>query len=192
GAMARLIDQGKVRHLGLSEAAVETIRRAHAIHPITALQCEYSLWSRDIESEILPVTIELGIAFVAYSPLGRGMFGGDVTGPDSLAEGDRRRDHPRFQGDNLARNVELVEPVRKLAAAKGATVAQIALAWLLARAENIFAIPGTRRIDHLEANAAVPEIILTADEIARLDAEIPVDAVQGTRYPAGAMAALNR
>jgi aryl-alcohol dehydrogenase-like predicted oxidoreductase len=180
GAMARLIEPGKVRYLGLSEAGPATIRRAHATHPITALQSEYSLWSREIESEILPVTIQLGIGFVAYSPLGRGMFGGDVTGPDSLAEGDRRRDHPRFQGDNLARNVELVEPVRKLAAAKGATVAQIALAWPLARAENIFAIPGTRRVDHLEANAAVPEITLTPDEIARLDAEIPTDAMQGT------------
>ncbi|MBT3533234.1 MAG: aldo/keto reductase [Rhodospirillaceae bacterium] len=192
GAMARLIEQGKVRHLGLSEAAVETVRRAHATHPITALQSEYSLWSREVEDALVPVTAELGIGFVAYSPLGRGMFGGDITGPDSLAEGDRRRDHPRFQGENLEQNVQLVEPVRQLAAAKGVTTAQIALAWLLSRGEHIFAIPGTRRVDHLKANAAVPDIVLTADEIAGLDAEIQQDAVQGTRYPAGAMAALNR
>lgn len=192
GAMARLIEQGKVRHLGLSEAAEETVRRAHATHPITALQTEYSLWSRDVESQILPLTAELGIAFVAYSPLGRGMFGGDVTGPDSLPEGDRRRDHPRFQGENLARNLELVEPVRELGAARGCTTAQIALAWLLSRADNVFAIPGTRRIKHLEANAAAAEITLTADEISRLDEAISPGAAQGTRYPAGQMAVLNR
>jgi aryl-alcohol dehydrogenase-like predicted oxidoreductase len=190
--MSRLIEQGKVRYLGLSEAAVDTVRRAHATYPITALQCEYSLWSREVENEIVPLTGELGIGFVAYSPLGRGIFGGDVTGPDSLAEGDRRRDHPRYQGENLARNLELVEPVRKLASAKGITVAQVALAWLLSRSENIFAIPGTRRIAHLDANAAVPDIILTPDEISQLDAEIQPNAAQGTRYPAAAMAALNR
>ena len=192
GAMSRLIEQGKVRYLGLSEAAVDTVRRAHATYPITELQCEYSLWSREVENEIVPLTRELGIGFVAYSPLGRGIFGGDVTGPDSLAEGDRRRDHPRYQGENLARNLELVEPVRKLASAKGITVAQVALAWLLSRSENIFAIPGTRRIAHLDANAAVPDIILTPDEISQLDAEIQPNAAQGTRYPAAAMAALNR
>ena len=192
GAMARLIDQGKVRHLGLSEAAEETIRRAHATHPIAALQTEYSLWSRDVESGILPLTAELGIGFVAYSPLGRGIFGGEVTGPDSLAEGDRRRDHPRYQGDNLARNLKLVEPVRELAAAKGCTTAQIALAWLLARGDNVFAIPGTRRIEHLEANAAAADITLTPDEIATLDTAILPGAAQGTRYPSGQMAALNR
>ncbi|MDA1097955.1 MAG: aldo/keto reductase [Proteobacteria bacterium] len=192
GAMARLIEQGKVRYLGLSEAAEETVRRAHATHPITALQTEYSLWSRDVENQILPLTVELGIGFVAYSPLGRGIFGGDVSGPDSLSEGDRRRGHPRFQGENLARNLELVEPVRELGAARGCTPAQIALAWLLSRAENVFAIPGTRRIGHLEANAAAADIVLTPDEISRLDAAIAPGAAQGTRYPAAQMAVLNR
>ena len=133
GAMARLIEQGKVRYLGLSEAAEETVRRAHATHPIAALQTEYSLWSRDVEAHVLALTAELGIGFVAYSPLGRGIFGGEVTGPESLAEGDRRRDHPRFQGDNLARNLKLVEPVRELARATNCSPAQIALAWVLSR-----------------------------------------------------------
>lgn len=192
GAMARLIDQGKVRYLGLSEASVETIRRAHATQPIAALQTEYSLWSRDVESQILPLTVELGIGFVAYSPLGRGIFGGEVTGPDSLAEGDRRRDHPRYQGDNLARNLKLVEPVRDLAAGRGCTTAQIALAWLLSRAENIFAIPGTRRMAHLEANAAAADITLSQDEISQLDEAIVPGAAEGTRYPEGQMAVLNR
>lgn len=192
GAMARLIEQGKVRHLGLCEAAEDTIRRAHATHPITALQTEYSLWTRDVEGHVLPLTAELGIGFVAYSPLGRGIFGGEVTGPESLAEGDRRRDHPRFQGDNLARNLELVAPVRALAAAKGCTPAQIALAWLLSRAEHLVAIPGTRRVDHLEANAAAAEIALSAAEVAELDAAIPPGAAQGTRYPARQMAAVHR
>ena len=192
GAMARLIEQGKVRFIGLSEAAEETVRRAHATHPITALQTEYSLWSRDVEAHVLALTAELGIGFVAYSPLGRGIFGGELVGPESLAEGDRRRDHPRFQGDNLARNLELVEPVRALAEAKGRTPAEIALAWLLSRGEHVVAIPGTRRIDHLEANAAAAEIVLDPAEIAELDAAIPPGAAQGTRYPAGQMAAVHR
>ena len=128
GAMARLIEQGKVRYLGLSEAAVKTIRRAHATNPIAALQTKFSLWSHDVESEILPLTVKLGIGFVAFSPLGRGIFGGDVTGPDSLAEGDRRRNHPRYQGENLARKLKLVEPAHEPAAARGCTTAQIALA----------------------------------------------------------------
>ena len=161
--MARLIEQGKVRYLGLSEAAVKTIRRAHAAHPIAALQTEYSLWSHDVESETLLLTAELGIGFVAYSPLGRGIFGGDVTGPDSLAEGDRRRNHPRYQGENLARKLKLVKLANELPAARGCTTAQIALAWLLSRAGNIFAIPGTGRIAHLEANAAAADIKLSPD-----------------------------
>ncbi len=192
GAMARLVEQGKVRCLGLSEAAEDTLRRAHATHPIAALQTEYSLWSRDVENHVLPLTAELGIGFVAYSPLGRGIFGGEVTGPESLGEGDRRRDHPRFQGDNLARNLNLVEPVRELAQAKGCTPAEIALAWLLARAEHLVAIPGTRRIEHLEANAAAADLVLTAEEIAALDAAIPPGAAQGTRYPASQMAVVHR
>ena len=141
---------------------------------------------------MLPLTAELGIGFVAYSPLGRGIFGGDISGPESLVEGDRRRDHPRFQGENLARNLALVEPVRELASAKGHTTAQIALAWVLARAEHVFAIPGTRRIDHLESNAAAADIALSPDEIARLDGAIPPDAAEGTRYPEGQMAVLHR
>ena len=192
GAMARLIEQGKVRYLGLSEAAEETVRRAHATHPIAALQTEYSLWSRDVEAHVLALTAELGIGFVAYSPLGRGIFGGEVTGPESLAEGDRRRDHPRFQGDNLARNLKLVEPVRELARARNCSPAQIALAWVLSRSGHVVAIPGTQRTDHLEANAAAADIALSADEIARLDAAIPPGAAEGTRYPAGQMAVVHR
>ncbi|MGH8736625.1 MAG: aldo/keto reductase [Burkholderiales bacterium] len=187
GAMKRLVEQGKVRHLGLSEAAPQTIRRAHAVHPIAALQTEYSLWSRDVEAGILPVCRELGIGFVAYSPLGRGVFGGEIDGAESLGEGDRRRDHPRFQGDNLKANLALVEPVRRIAAAKGRSPAQIALAWLLAKGDDIVPIPGTRRIEHLEANVAAAEIALTAEEIAQLDAACPPGAAQGTRYPAGQM-----
>ena len=192
GAMARLIEQGKVRHLGMSEASEETLRRGHATHPIAALQTEYSLWSRDVEQHMLPLTAELGIAFVAYSPLGRGIFGGDIKDAASLAEGDRRRDHPRFQGEALARNLKLVEPVRDLAARKGVAPAQIALAWVLARGDHVIAIPGTQRIAHLEANAAAADIELSADEIAMLDAAVPPGAAEGTRYPAAQMAVLHR
>tara|TARA_R110002167_G_scaffold286626_1_gene491521 strand:+ start:50 stop:1033 length:984 start_codon:yes stop_codon:yes gene_type:complete len=192
GAMARLIEQGKVRHLGLSEAAEDTVRRGHATHPIAALQTEYSLWSRDVEQHMLPLTAELGIGFVAYSPLGRGIFGGDIKGADSLAEGDRRRDHPRFQGEALERNLKLVEPVRALAERKGCTPAQIALAWLLARGEHVIAIPGTQRVGHLEANAAAADIALTAEEIAGLDAALPLGAAEGTRYPEAQMKVLHR
>ena len=192
GAMARLVEQGKVRHLGMSEAAPETLRRGHAAHPIAALQTEYSLWSRDVEAHMLPLTKELGIGFVAYSPLGRGMFGGDVTGAESLADGDRRRDHPRFQGENLKRNLKLLKPVRDLAATRGCSPAQIALAWLLSRGGHVFAIPGTQRVKHLESNAAVADIQLSAQEIAGLDAAIPPGAAEGTRYPAGQMAVIHR
>ena len=187
GAMARLIEQGKVRHIGLSEAAPDTLKRGHATHPIAALQTEYSLWSRDAEAHMLPLTRELGIGYMAYSPLGRGIFGGQVTGPDSLAEGDRRRDHPRYQGENLARNLKLVEPVSRLAAAKGCTTAQIALAWILAKFDHVVAIPGTNKVAHLEANAAAADVILTAAEVAALVAAIPPGAAQGTRYPEGQM-----
>jgi aryl-alcohol dehydrogenase-like predicted oxidoreductase len=192
GAMARLIEQGKVRAIGLSEAAEDTLRRGHATHPIAALQTEYSLWSREVEQHMLPLTAELGIGFVAYSPLGRGIFGGAIDGADSLAEGDRRRAHPRFQGDNLAHNLGVIEPVKALAGAKGRSPAEIALAWLLARGDHMVAIPGTQRIDHLESNAAAAEIVLSTDEIAELDAAIPPGAAQGTRYPAAQMTALHR
>ena len=192
GAMARLVGQGKVLHLGLSEAAPTTIRRAHAVHPIAALQTEYSLWTREAESEILPLCRELGIGYVAYSPLGRGIFGGAIDGPGSLAEGDRRKAHPRFQAENLRANLALVEPVKRIAAARGCTPAQIALAWLLAKGNDIVPIPGTRRVDHLEANAAAASLALNADEMATLDAACPPGAARGTRYPAAAMAKLNR
>lgn len=191
GAMARLVEQGKVRFLGLSEAAPDTIRRAHAVHPISALQTEYSLWSRDSEQHVLPLTAELGIGYVAYSPLGRGMLGGEVAGADSIGEGDRRAEHPRFQGDNLAHNLALVEKLRAVADAKGCTPAQIAIAWVLARADNIVAIPGTRRVRHLEANAAAADIVLTAADMAALDAAFPPGAAQGDRYPAAQLAMLH-
>jgi aryl-alcohol dehydrogenase-like predicted oxidoreductase len=191
GAMKRLVAQGKVRHLGLSEASAQTIRRAHAVHPIAALQTEYSLWTRDAEAEVLPLCRELGIGYVAYSPLGRGLFGGAITGPESLAEGDRRRAHPRFQDANLRANVALLEPVQRIAARRGCTPAQVALAWLLAKGEHIVPIPGTRRVDHLEANAAAVDIALAPEDLAALDAACPPGAAQGARYPAGAMAKLN-
>jgi len=191
GAMKRLVEQGKVRYLGLSEAAPATIRRAHKVHPIAALQTEYSLWTRDAEAEILPVCRELGIGYVAYSPLGRGIFGGEIKGADSLAESDRRKAHPRFQGENLQANVRLADAVRALAAKKGCSPAQLALAWLLAKGGDIVPIPGTRRIDHLEANAAAVDLTLSAAEIAALEAACPAGAAKGTRYPAGAMARLN-
>ena len=192
GAMARLVEQGKVRYLGLSEAAEETVRRAHSTHPIAALQTEYSLWSRDAESHVLPLTLELEIGFVAYAPLGRGIFGGDLRRPEDLAEGDRRRDYPRFQGENLTRNLDLIETLRDLASAKGCSPAQIALAWLLSRSDHVVAIPGTQRIDHLEANAAAAEIRLTAKEVIVLDAAFPSGVAHGARYAAGHMAAVHR
>ncbi len=193
GAMARLIEQGKVRHIGLSEAAEETIRRAHAVHPITALQTEYSLWSRDVERHVLALTAELGIGFVAYSPLGRGIFGGDLgAAPDGLAEGDRRRDYPRFQGENFVRNLALVEPLSALASAKGCSPAQLALAWVLSQSNNVVAIPGTQRLDHLEANAAAAEITLATEEVAQLDAAFPSGIAHGARYAAGHLAAVHR
>jgi len=191
GAMARLVEQGKVRYLGLSEAAPQTLRRAHKVHPISALQTEYSLWSRDAEAEILPACRELGVGYVAYSPLGRGIFGGEIRGAENLAENDRRKAHPRFQGENLAANVKLGAAVDAMAQAKGVSAAQLALAWLLAKGGDIVPIPGTRRIDHLEANAAATRIALSAADIAALEAACPPGAAKGTRYPAAAMTKLN-
>jgi aryl-alcohol dehydrogenase-like predicted oxidoreductase len=191
GAMSRLIEQGKVRYLGLSEAAPDTIRRGCATYPIIALQTEYSLWTRDAESDVLPLCAELGIAYVAYSPLGRGMFGGAITDPSSLTEGDRRREHPRFQEANLQQNLKLVEPVRELAAAKGCSPAQIALAWVLSQGEHVVPIPGTRRADHLENNAAALDVILDPDERAFLGEAVPPGAAAGTRYPPGGMKMLH-
>ena len=183
GAMAGLVQEGKVRHLGLSEAAPDTIRRAHAVHPITALQSEYSLWTRDPEAEVLPTVRELGIGFVAYSPLGRGFLCGQIRSADDLDERDFRRRGPRFQEDNLQRNLELVREVEKLAAEKGTTRSQVALAWVLARGDDIVPIPGTKRRSYLEENAAAAAIELTPEDVERLERAFPLGVAAGDRYP---------
>jgi aryl-alcohol dehydrogenase-like predicted oxidoreductase len=182
GAMAELVREGKVRYLGLSEAAAETIRRAHAVHPISALQSEYSLWSRDPEDEVLPTVRELGIGFVAYSPLGRGFLTGRIHSLDDLEEDDYRRMSPRFRGDNFARNLTLVERVRELAEAKGVTASQLALAWVSAQGEDIVPIPGTKHVSYLEENAAASGIELSQDELARIDEAAPQGIAAGERY----------
>ena len=192
GAMADLVKEGKVRWLGLSEAAPETIRRAHAVHPIAALQTEYSLWTRDPEDELRALTEQLGITFVAYSPLGRGFLTGELKSPDDLAPDDWRRHNPRFQGGNFRKNLELVEELETLARDKGTTAAQLALAWLLTRGERVVPIPGMRRIERLEENSAAAYITLTENELHRLELIAPVGAAAGTRYPEPMMAALNR
>jgi aryl-alcohol dehydrogenase-like predicted oxidoreductase len=183
GAMKGLVEQGKVRYLGLSEAAPDTIRRAHEVHPISALQTEYSLWSRDPEDEILPTVRELGIGFVAYSPLGRGFLSGEIKSVGDLAEDDFRRSNPRFQGENFQRNLDLVERVTEIAAEKGVAPSQLALAWLLHQGEDIVPIPGTKRREYLEQNAAAADISLSEDELARIDEAAPVGAASGDRYP---------
>jgi aryl-alcohol dehydrogenase-like predicted oxidoreductase len=180
GAMAELIAEGKVRYLGLSEAAPETLRRANAVHQITALQTEYSLWSRDPEDEILPTCRELGIGFVAYAPLGRGFLTGQIKTLDDLADDDFRRRDPRFQGENLQRNLDLVAKVQELAAAKGVTAPQLALAWVLAQGDDIVAIPGTKRRSRLEENVAAADVELSADELAQIADVVPE--VAGERY----------
>jgi aryl-alcohol dehydrogenase-like predicted oxidoreductase len=190
GAMAELVQEGKVRYLGLSEAAPETIRRAHAVHPISALQTEYSLWTRDPEVEILPTVRELGIGFVAYSPLGRGFLTGRLRSVEDLEETDFRRRGPRFQEENLRQNLALVAEVETLAAEKGVTPSQLALAWVLARGDDIVPIPGTKRRKYLEENAAAAEIELTPEEIDRLEQAFPVGAAAGDRYPD--MSSVNR
>ncbi|RNE66596.1 aldo/keto reductase [Cryobacterium tepidiphilum] len=187
GALADLISEGKIRHYGLSEAAPATIRRAHAVHPVTALQTEYSLWSRDPESEILPLVRELGIGFVPYSPLGRGFLTGAIRSLDQLDEDDFRRHNPRFAGENLTANIRIVEHVDAVAREIGATPAQVALAWLLAQGDDIAPIPGTKRVSRLEENVAADAIALTADQLATLDA---IDAPAGDRY--ADMTPLNR
>jgi aryl-alcohol dehydrogenase-like predicted oxidoreductase len=191
GAMAELVAAGKVRYLGLSEAAPETIRRAHAVHPISALQTEYSLWTRDPEEELLELTRQLGITFVAYSPLGRGFLTGSLKSPDDLAPDDWRRNNPRFQGDNFRKNLELVEELETMARDKGTTTAQLALAWLLTRGKHVVPIPGSRRIDRLEENTAAADIKLTENELHRLELIAPFGAAAGLRYPEPMMAALN-
>jgi aryl-alcohol dehydrogenase-like predicted oxidoreductase len=192
GAMQRLVEEGKVRYLGLSEASAETIRRAHAIHPIAALQSEYSLWTRDVEEEILPTCRELGLGFVAYSPLGRGFLTGQFQKPEDLPENDRRRMFPRFQEENFEQNLRLVERVKEIAAAKNCTPAQLALAWVLAQGDDIVPIPGTKRRAYLEQNAKALEVELTAEDLARISEVARPDAVAGTRYPEAAMASVNR
>ena len=192
GAMAELVRAGKVRWLGLSEAAPATIRRAHAVHPISALQTEYSLWSRDPEGELLDTVRELGIAFVPYSPLGRGFLTGSIRNIEDLAANDWRRHSPRFQGKAFAANVRLADTVQAMAAERGCTAAQLALAWLLAQGPDIVPIPGTRSVERLQDNLGALELRLSADDLARLDRELPRGAAQGTRYPQAAMQAVNR
>ncbi|HLO48117.1 MAG TPA: aldo/keto reductase [Kamptonema sp.] len=192
GAMAELVQQGKVRYLGLSEAAPATIRRAFAVHPITALQTEYSLWSRDVEDEILPTVRELGIGFVAYSPLGRGFLSGAFKHPDDLAPDDYRRNSPRFQGENFYKNLELVELLKAIATEKGVSASQLALAWLLAKGEDIVPIPGTKRRTYLEENVAATEITFTEDELQQIEEIAPKGGAAGDRYAAQHMSSLNR
>jgi aryl-alcohol dehydrogenase-like predicted oxidoreductase len=192
GAMSRLVEEGKVRFLGLSEAAPETIRRAHATHPISALQTEYSLWSRFPEEEILPTARELGIGFVPYSPLGRGFLSGRIRSPEDLDEDDWRRENPRFQGENFAKNLELVDRVEQIAADRDIPPARLALAWLLHQGRDIAPIPGTTRADHLESNAAAVEIELGDDEIRRIEEAAPRGAAAGERYPEASMRAVDR
>jgi aryl-alcohol dehydrogenase-like predicted oxidoreductase len=182
GAMARLVEEGKVRFLGLSEAAPATLERAAKVHPITALQTEYSLWTRDPEPEVLPTCRELGIGFVAYSPLGRGFLTGAIKSPDDFDVDDTRRFHPRFQGENFARNLKLVEKVKQLAAEAGVTASQLALAWLLAQGEDIVPIPGTKRRKYLEENVAAVDLALAPELVLELQAIFPPDAAAGERY----------
>jgi len=190
GAMKELVEAGKVRYLGLSEAAPETIRRAHEVHPISALQTEYSLWSRDVEDEILPTLRELGIGFVAYSPLGRGFLTGQIRRFEDLPEGDYRRQSPRFQGENFDRNLELVERVNEIAAEKDVTPGQLALAWLLQGGDDIVPIPGTKRREYLEENVAATDIELTDEDLRRIEEVAPKDVAAGERY--ADMSSVNR
>ena len=192
GAMADLIRAGKVRHIGISEAAPETIRRGHSEYPLTAIQSEYSLWTRDVEEDVLPLLRELGIGFVPYSPLGRGFLSGNITSPDDLGEGDWRRSNPRFQGDNFQKNLELVEQVRSLADNLDATPAQVALAWVLKQGGDLAPIPGTTRPKHLEENAAAIHLSLSDDDARRLEEVFPPGAAAGERYKARDMELIRR
>jgi aryl-alcohol dehydrogenase-like predicted oxidoreductase len=187
GALVELKAAGKIRYMGLSEASPETLRRAHAVHPITALQSEYSLWTRDCEAEVLPACRALGVGYVAYAPLGRGFLTGTIKSPDDLIEADRRHEHPRFFEDAFNKNLALLDTIEEIAAAKGATPAQVAIAWVLAQGEDIVPIPGTKKVKYLEENAAAVDVALSADELARLDAGFPPGITAGTRYPEGAL-----
>jgi aryl-alcohol dehydrogenase-like predicted oxidoreductase len=192
GAMAELVRAGKVRWLGLSEAAPATIRRAVQVHPIAALQTEYSLWSRDAEAEVLPAVRALGVGFVAYSPLGRGFLTGQFKKPEDLPADDYRRNAPRFQGENFQKNLDLVKKVGEVAAAKGCTPGQLALAWVLAQGDDVVPIPGTKRAQYLDENLAAAEVRLTAAELAQIDAVLPAGSAAGPRYPERAMQAIDR
>jgi aryl-alcohol dehydrogenase-like predicted oxidoreductase len=192
GALADLVRAGKVRYIGLSEASAATLERAHRVHPVTALQTEYSLWTRDPEAGILPACRRLGVGFVAYSPLGRGFLTGAIRRPEDFADDDYRRHTPRFEGENFARNLAIVEKVREVAARKGCTPAQLALAWVLAQGEDIVPIPGTKRRAYLEQNVGALEIRLSAPELAQIDALLPAGSASGSRYPEPMMRALNR
>lgn len=187
GAMASLVAAGKVRRIGLSEVSPDTLRRAHAVHPVSALQTEYSLWERGVEPEILPAARELGVTLVAYSPIGRGFLSGAITSVDDLPADDFRRTDPRFQGENLARNLALVEEVRAVAREVGATPVQLALAWVLSRGDDVVAIPGTKRVRYLEENAGAADLELTEEQLRRLDEAVPAGAVAGDRYSEGGM-----
>jgi aryl-alcohol dehydrogenase-like predicted oxidoreductase len=191
GAMADLVKQGKVRYLGLSEAASATLRRAYAVHPISALQTEYSLWSRDVEADILPTCRELGIGFVPYSPLSRGFLSGEIKSMDDFAPNDFRRVSPRFQGENFQKNLDIVEKIKQLAMEKNCTPSQLGLAWVLAQGADIFPIPGTKRIKYLEENAAATDVHLTAEDLAAIEAISPKGAAVGERYGATGMAFVN-
>ncbi|HET6535369.1 MAG TPA: aldo/keto reductase [Sphingomicrobium sp.] len=192
GEMARLSEEGKIRFLGLSEAAPQTIRKAHAVHPITAVQTELSLWSRDAEADVLPTVRELGIGYVAYSPLGRGFLSGRFTSPDDFPEDDFRKNHPRFQGENFEKNIQLVREVEKMAREKGCTTAQLALAWVLAQGDDIVPIPGTKHVKYLDENIGALEVRLSEDDLKRLDAILPPGAAAGERYHARGMETVNR
>lgn len=193
GAMAKLVEEGKVKYLGLSEASAETVRRASKIHPITALQSEYSLWTRDVEdNNVLATCRELGIGFVPYSPLGRGFLSGEIKRFEDLAEDDYRRHSPRFQGENFDKNLQLVQKIEEIAVEKGVTTSQLALAWVLAQGQDIVPIPGTKRRKYLEQNAEAAEIILSQEELAAIEDVFPKDAASGLRYPEAMMASVNR
>ena len=191
GAMAELVQAGKVRYLGISEAAPATVRRAHAVHPVSAGQYEWSLFTRDLEDEALPALRELGIGVVAYSPLGRGFLSGRITSPDDFGEDDFRRNHPRFTGENFARNLELVDRVRELAASKGATPSQLAIAWVLAQGDDVVPIPGTKRRSYLEENLGALDVELTPEDLAAIEEVTPRGSVAGARYNPEMMANVN-
>lgn len=192
GAMAKLVEQGKVRGIGLSEVSAATLRKAHEIFPISAVQSEYSLWSRDPEEEVLAACEELGIAFVAYSPLGRGFLTGQIKKFEDFAADDFRRLSPRFQGENFAKNMVLVKKIEEIAATKNCTASQLALAWVMTQGDYVFPIPGTKRVTYLEENAGALDVVLSLDDLATIDAFFPKDAAAGTRYPASVMGWLNK